>query len=403
MEKSIVLENILMENDIAFMEQPNTDDEISNSGYYKVIADTMGYIHSQIPEQTLNEKKIATEVVIRELNFRGKVEKCAVIYLLSNGCEWALKSANGCTMCGHLAKQTRKEDGISKNNLILQFEDACQQINFKKTPILYLYNNGSFLNDKEVDPEAREYILRRIQADPNIKMVVLESRPEFVQDDKIRRIKELVPDKYIEIAMGLEVKSDIYRAICINKGFTLQTYTDAVKIIKKYLHVRTYVFLKPPFLTERESIESAIETIRYVFEIGCDTVSLEACTIQDYTLVSYLFKRGMYQTPWLWSILEVVKQTWNCGKVIVGLFSFYPSPTGVPYNCDRCSNEFRKALIQYNRTLDIKAFEQMKQCNCKQEWKKELDKASDCEKIIQYLKKENEKRNCMVLNDLSVS
>lgn len=396
MDKSRILENILKENDIALIEQADTDDEISNSGYYKIIADTMAYIHSQIPEQDMNEKKIATDVVVRELNFQGKVEKCAVVYLLSNGCEWALKSANGCTMCGHLAKQTRKEEGIAKENLMMQFDDACQQIDFKKTPILYLYNNGSFLNDKEVDPEAREYILRKIQANADIKMVVLESRPEFVGEEKIRRIKELVPDKYIEIAMGLEMKNDTYRAICINKGFTLKNYTEAVKIIKKYLHVRTYVFLKPPFLTERESIESAVETIRYVFEIGCDTVSLEACTIQDYTLVSYLYERGMYHTPWLWSILEVVRRTWEYGKVIVGLFSFYPSPKGVPYNCDKCSAEFLNSLIQYNRTLNIKAFEQMKPCSCIQKWKEELDKESDCEQIIQYLKKENENRNCIL-------
>ncbi len=393
MKKDTLLEKILTDNGIDLVETTNTDDEIGNSGYYKIIANTMEYIHSKIPQQNLNEKKIATDVVIRELNFNGKVEKCAVIYLMSNGCEWALKSANGCAMCGHLAKQTRKEERISAENLIKQYDDACKQINFKEAPILYLYNNGSLLNDSEVVPEARDYILRKIQEDPDIKMLVIESRPEFIQEEKIRHIKELVPDKYVEIAMGLEMKNDVYRAICINKGFSLQVYTNAVKIIKKYLHVRTYVFLKPPFLTERESIESAVETIRYVFEIGCDTVSLEACTIQDYTLVSYLYERDMYHSPWLWSILEVLKRTWNYGKVIVGLFSFYPSPKGVPYNCDSCSDDFMKALIQYNRTLDIAAFDQMKECSCIKEWEEELNKDSECERIICYLKSENEKRH----------
>ena len=132
-----------------------------------------------------------------------------------------------------------------------------------------------------------------INKNPHIKMLVLETRPEFVTEEKIREIKRLIPDKHIELGVGLEIKDDFYRRICINKGFSLQRYNLAASIITKYLNLRTYVLLKPLFLTEKEAIEQAIETIEYAFAIGTTTVSLEACTIQDYTFMKYLYERGL--------------------------------------------------------------------------------------------------------------
>jgi uncharacterized Fe-S cluster-containing MiaB family protein len=35
------------------------------------------------------------------------------MYLMSNGCEWAMKKTHGCTMCGHFVKQTGKDTTIS--------------------------------------------------------------------------------------------------------------------------------------------------------------------------------------------------------------------------------------------------------------------------------------------------
>jgi hypothetical protein len=126
-------------------------------------------------------------------------------------------------------------------------------------------------------------MLKKISSNPYIKMLVLETRPEFVTEEKIKEISNLIPDKHVGISIGLEIKDDFYRTICINKGFTLNQFEHAANIIKKYLNLRSYVLLKPPFLTEKESIYQAIETINYAFDIGCTTVSLESCTVQDYT------------------------------------------------------------------------------------------------------------------------
>jgi len=343
--------------------------DLKKSQYYKLISEAQKIIHSQIPNGNgVTDKVAAVETGIREEIFNGGNYKRAVVYLVSNGCEWALKSAHGCMMCGHLAKQTRMDKSISVGDYLKQFEEEFEKIDFKMNPILNLYNNGSFINDNEIPPEARKGMLKKINKNPYIKMLVLETRPEFVTEEKVGEIRRLIPNKHVELGVGLEMKNDFLRGICINKGFSLKRFDSAARIITRHLNLRAYVLLKPLFLTEREGIENAIETIEYAFERGTTTVSLEACTIQDFTLMKYFYERGLYSPPWLWSILEVVKGVKRPGKLIVGLFKFFPSPTAVPNNCDRCNEKVMEKIIQYNRTLDPKAFNRLT-CECKKQWR----------------------------------
>jgi len=355
------------------LENAGLKGDLSKSHYYRLISEAQKIIHGQIPNGNgTTDKVAAVETGLREEIFEGVNYKRAVVYLMSNGCEWALKSAHGCMMCGHLAKQTRTDKAISVDDYLKQFEREFEKIDFKKYPILNLYNNGSFINDNEIPAGARKGMLKKINESPDIKMLVLETRPEFVTEEKVMEIKSLIPNKHVELGVGLEMKDDFYRGICINKGFSLQRFNFAANIITKHLNLRTYVLLKPLFLTEKEGIEHAIETIEYSFAMGAATVSLEACTIQDYTFMKYLYERGLYSPPWLWSILEVVKGVKAPGKLIVGLFKFFPSPSKVPNNCDRCNEEVMEAIVQYNRTLDPKAFDGLA-CGCKKEWEKILE------------------------------
>lgn len=354
------------------LQHAGLEGDLKKSEYYQLISEVQKMIHAQIPKENFSTDKVAAaETGLREEIFGGVNYQRAVIYLMSNGCEWALKSAHGCVMCGHLAKQTRRDNAISVNDYLKQFDEEFEKIDFKSYPLLNLYNNGSFINDNEIPPEARKGILKKINNNPDIKMLVLETRPEFVTREKINEIKRLIPDKHVELGVGLEIKDDFYRGICVNKGFSLKRFNDAAGLITEQLHLRTYVLLKPLFLTEREGIEQAVETIEYAFAAGAATVSLEACTIQNYTLMKYFHERGLYSPPWLWSILEVLKSVKTPGKLIVGLFKFFPLPSAVPNNCEQCNEIIMERIIQYNRTLDLKAFNGLT-CGCKIQWRKIL-------------------------------
>jgi radical SAM enzyme (TIGR01210 family) len=275
-------------------------------------------------------------------------------------------------MCGHLARQTRQETRLSADDHVRQFQAEFKRLDFRQYPLLNLFNNGSFLNDNEIAPAARRRILQQINANPHIRMVVLESRPEFVSAGKIAEIRQLLPDKQVEIALGLELKNDLYRSLCLNKGFSLKQYDAAAALVCAALHLRTYVFLKPPFLSEQESIDEAVDTVEHAFSRGSTTVSLEACTVQDYTLVRCLYDTGQFKPPWLWSILEVVKRCYRPGRrLVVGMFRFFPSPQVVPFNCHQCSGAVMEALDHYNRTLDVAPFADLC-CPCREKWQTQL-------------------------------
>jgi len=362
-----------LKKSIGKLEITGLEGDLRSSWYYKIVAKAQGMIHDQIPDRDFSTIKVAVPSDFREEIFKGVNYQRVVMYLMSNGCEWALKKSHGCTMCGHFAKQIGREAPLSNEEYIRQFEEEFEKIDFESSPLLNLYNNGSFLNDDEIPPQARRAILKKINANPSIKMLVLETRPEFVTEEKVKEISSLIPDKHVGISIGLEIKDDFYRTICINKGFTLKQFERAANIIKKYLDLRAYVLLKPLFLTEQESIDQAIETINYAFDIGCSTVSLEACTVQDYTLVKFLYDLGLYTPPWLWSVLEVVKGSCPSKdqKLIVGLFQFYPSPKTVPNNCEICNERIMKSIQKYNRTLDISLLDDI-DCICKEEWREIL-------------------------------
>ncbi|WP_187355111.1 archaeosine biosynthesis radical SAM protein RaSEA ['Paenibacillus yunnanensis' Narsing Rao et al. 2020] len=358
----------------ANLETLNIQGALNGSRYYRFLGQVMERIHSGIPSQDYNLSRVPTPTDIREENLDGHNVNRAVMYLLTNGCEWALRSGNGCTVCGHLAKQTRDDESLNENDILTQFKDEFYRIDFSNFPILNLYNNGSFFNNREIPENARREILKLINQNQHIRMLVVESRPEYINSEVLEELKVLVPDKKVEVAVGLEMVDDYLRRVCINKGFNLKSYNEKAQLIQKFdLGLRTYVMLKPPFLTEREGVEMAIQTIKHAFATGSCTVSLEACTIQDYTLVQYLYDHGHFTPAWLWSLVEVAKQTAHLGKLVIGLFQFFPSPTQVPYNCDECSQFVLDKIREYNRTLDISVLNNLT-CDCKAEWENECNK-----------------------------
>lgn len=360
----------------AFTQLKPVDDSrgLSGSHYSSFIADLMRTIHSSIPPNNgPPDFAKPAHVETREDRYQGRITRRAVVFLLTNGCEWALRSASGCTMCGHIAKQARTDRPISADQFISQFTAAFSTIDFRDIPVLNMFNNGSFFNDEEIPSVARRAILRMIDDNRSIKKLLVECRPEFITDSAIEEAKTLLTNTDLEVAIGLETADDRRRLLTINKGFTLKEFIRAAAIItRNSVRLRSYILLKPPFAPERDAVEDAISSIKTAFSLGVDIVSLEAMTVQKYTLVDYLYERGLYRVPWLWSIVDVVRNTAYLGEIVVGMFKFYPSPDLVPSNCSSCNERVMDAIISYNRFQDIDVFRDL-DCECRAQWAEALE------------------------------
>ena len=309
----------------------------------------------QKPVSSWSEKEI----------LNGKIVDAYVIILRTRGCSWALNS--GCSMCGYFNDSIW--ENISESDLLTQFYTAMK--NYSGQKFVKIFTSGSFLDDKEIEPKVKKDILNNLAE--KAEKVSVESRPEFITDKNLSEIQKIFKSKSFEIGIGLETASDFVREHCLNKGFKFEDYKKAAKTLKKYdFNLKTYVLIKPPFLTEKKSIEDAIDTVKKIKTIS-DTISFNPVNVQRNTLVEYLWKRELYRPSWLFSIIEILKESKKIFEKdrikcdVVGGGSIRGA-----HNCKKCDQTFLDAISKFSLSQDLGVFKSL-YCNCKERWLDQLN------------------------------
>lgn len=296
---------------------------------------------------------------------KDKVVDVFVIILRTRGCSWALKS--GCTMCGYFNDSMWEK--VSDKDLLKQFNRAME--NYSGEKFVKIFNSGSFLDDNEIKPAVRNEILRELGEKTD--KVSVESRPEYITDEKLSIIKEILQSKTFEIGIGLETANDFVREHAINKGFTFSDYKKAAQTLKKYnFKLKTYVLIKPLLLTEKESIDDSASTVDKI-KTYADTISFNPTNVQRNTVVEYLWKRKQYRPAWLWSVVEILKTS----KKLAGNARIKCDVAGGgsirgAHNCNKCDRKFLDAIVDFSLLQDTKVFEDL-DCKCREKWLDQLD------------------------------
>jgi hypothetical protein len=320
-----------------------------------------------------------------------------IIYLRSCGCSWVVDTkANkprikaGCLDCEHSLAGTTFGTPIAAAAYISQFESEFDKFDFSKYPIFSLYNEGSFFNKAELPLTARREILKRIAETPGIKSLILESLPEFVDEETLDDTRNILGDKNVEIGIGLESADPLVRSLCVNKSFNLKKFEETAQLINKYFSLLSYVLIKPSFLTELESLHDAIDTAKYAFDVGSKIVSLEPLSIGEYAMSGALSRVGLYRPPYLWTVLEIAKVAVTLGETRIGGFQFAPQYDVYAHNCDVCTMNVKDAIRRYNSTYDFTVFDNL-DCDCKRQWENLLaeEPIPLPERIIHHIQKIN--------------
>jgi len=298
----------------------------------------------------------------------GEEINVLVIILDTPGCSWSRQG--GCSMCGY---NFNTDPGpTSTEEYISQMKDALDR--YRKEPYIKIFTSGSFLDPGEIQKDAQEIILGMIREKCGEVRVLLESRPEFVTEELLGALSNIIPD--LEIAIGLETADDKMRSGKIRKGFTFDDYLRAGKaIISKGLSLKTYLLLKPPITGEKEAMEDTIMSIVTISrEFPGSRVSVNPMNIQKGTDVERLFSRGIYKPPWLWTLLETLLNGLEESENKLHLMS---SPTAGgkkrgSHNCGACDDAVLRGIERFSIDndpvhLDLK-------CHCRdQRWRKTLE------------------------------
>lgn len=288
-----------------------------------------------------------------------------VIIFRTGGCSWSIKS--GCTMCGYFNDCAQYR--VSDDDLLNQFNLAYQKYNGEF--FVKIFNSGSFLDDNEISPKIRLNILKKISK--KAKKISIESRPEYITDKKIKDIKRIIGSTIFEIGIGLETSSDIVREYSLNKGFKFSEYKKAIDILNlNEFNIKTYVLVKPPFLTEKDSIKDSIQTV-YGIKDKTDLISFNPTNVQRNTLVEYLWKRKQYRPAWLWSVREILLESKKIiGDKIIKCDIVGGGSYRGAHNCGKCDQVFLDSISNFSLVQDCNILEDLN-CDCYENWQDQLN------------------------------
>jgi len=288
-------------------------------------------------------------------NLDGEVVDAGVVILRTSGCEHSRNG--GCTMCGYNAESS---DEVTADDIAAQFRHSSKGL--EDVRILKVYTSGSFLDDNEIPWDVGGEMLRWCH-DRGVHLL-FESRTEYITEESLERVFGLHDS--VEVAVGLESANDRVLRYAINKGMTVADYDRAAAIVKKAgARLRSYVLLKPPYLTESEAIEDAISTAKHAALSG-NTISLNPVNVQKGTVVERLWKSWSYRPPWLWSVVEVLNACTELDRKVVC------DPTGGgrergAHNCGACDDEALAAIRDFSLSQKM-AKMQLGECECRGLW-----------------------------------
>lgn len=186
----------------------------------------------------------------------GEVE-CVTLFLTGSECPWR------CLMCD-LWRHTHAGP-TPAGSLPAQMEQMLAELPPRRTAVrhLKLYNAGSFADPRAV-PQSDYPAVARLCA--GFDRVIVECHPSLV-GDRLFRFGALL-DAPLEVAMGLETAHPEVLAR-LNKGMTLAGFEAAARhLTANGIDLRSFVLLRPPWMTELEGIQWTAHTVSYAFSCG---------------------------------------------------------------------------------------------------------------------------------------
>jgi archaeosine synthase beta-subunit len=289
----------------------------------------------------------------------GERVSAFVLILRTRGCYWA--DEKGCSMCGY-ARDTLGRSA-TPTELAEQLRRALAR--YRDEPYVKVYTSGSFLDDREVDPASREAIVGAFSG--RARRFLFETLPEFATEATLRPLRGAFSGE-LEVALGLETTDPVVLARYVHKNAPPSAYFDAATRVRSAgARAKAYLLLKPPYLAESEAIGDVVRSIAEAAP-RFDAMSVNPVHIQGGTVVEWLYRRGRYRPPWLWSVVEALR-TGAASRGAARLVSF-PTAGGLPrgpHNCGSCDREVLAAIETASLDQRFEALDGL-DCACRATW-----------------------------------
>ena len=241
-----------------------------------------------------------------EYSAAGVVEDVSTIFLTNRECPFR------CLMCD-LWKNTTEET-VPLGAIPGQIDFALSRLPPAKH--VKLYNSGNFFDPKAIPNADLPEIADRVR---HFQTVIVENHPRLC-DARCGEFQQLL-DTQLEIALGLET-SHAPTLAKLNKQMTVEDFARSCELLlKSQIRMRAFVLLKPPWTSEEQGVERAIDSVRFAFDCGvscCAVIPVRAGN----GIMGQLGQQGLFTPPRLSSLELVMREclSWKRGRVFADLW-----------------------------------------------------------------------------------
>ncbi|MHC1570185.1 MAG: archaeosine biosynthesis radical SAM protein RaSEA [Candidatus Syntropharchaeales archaeon] len=292
--------------------------------------------------------------------------RAVTIILQTSGCHW-----RRCKICNYYLDAAPISTPPTDADLISQIKYAISRFP-EEDFMIKIFTSGSFFDRREISEGLQKKLIEHLLQN-RTKKLIIESRPEFVTPEAIKPVTEMFEN--FEVAIGLETTSDEIRKHSIDKGFSFDDFKRAVEVANDNgAGVRTYLLLKPPYLTEREAIDDIIKSANDLLPYT-KTISLNLTTVREHTQLYDLWRMGCYRPPWLWSALDIMKRIREDVRFRDIAIISDPIAAGKPWgphNCKKCDKLVKDAIRHFSITQNVDDLIGI-DCGCRKLWEKVLE------------------------------
>ena len=253
------------------------------------------------PKRPVDPWRPAAFLVEPEHTAAGRVEDVATLFLTNRECPFR------CLMCDLWQHTT--DATVPPGAIPAQIDYALAQLPAgAEVRHVKLYNSGNFFDRKAIPPEDHAAIAARVA---RFETVIVENHPKLCGDACLRFRDRL--GGQLEVALGLETAHpDVLPRL--NKQMTLDDYARAVRFLRREgIAVRTFILLRPPFLSEDEGREWAIRSLAFAFDAGVQCAAVVP-TRAGNGLMEHLEAKGWFTPPSLASLEAVLEAGLKMGR-----------------------------------------------------------------------------------------
>ena len=296
----------------------------------------------------------------------------AQVWFQTRGCTWDRRGA--CTMCNY-----GQSAEIAPSDMALFVAEALDSIDVELAE-LYVSPSGSLLDPIEVPPAARQAIYDIVNRFP-VSKFSFETRAETITPEVVDELVESMPTKRIAVGFGLESVDPWVLRFCINKAGGRDAFTRAARLLHdRGVEVYANVALGSAFLNPREAIDDAVRSVEWSLRNGADLALLFPMHIKTNTLLAWLYERGQYEPPSLWSLIEVLN-TVDTELLSQLTISWYRSDYGddssmiaSPTTCPSCETEVMESLDAFRASASSGTLGSLMSldCGCRAEWRDQI-------------------------------